>query len=202
MVLGVFLKWYAIIIVAIRDIIGLISRWKVRGVVDGLVYLHSRTPPVIHGDLHDGNILITATGDALICDFGLSRIRHDITRTNTAIHEGGRSRFVAPELSSGPNQFRSNEASDVYSLSMTIYSLGVHKPPLWNVEHNAQASRLLEAGKRPGCESDSQSAGDVEEFIGLDLARSVKLWSLLRRMWVDAPSERITASEVREELRL
>lgn len=40
-----------------------------------------------------------ASGEPIICDFGLSRIRHEVTRTRTMIHEGGRTRFLVPELS-------------------------------------------------------------------------------------------------------
>ncbi|KAF8309876.1 kinase-like protein, partial [Clavulina sp. PMI_390] len=160
------------------------------GVVAGLVYLHSQTPPIIHGDLHDRNILITASGHALICDFGLSRIRHDITRTHTTLNQGGRLRFIAPELSRGPEQFRSNEASDVYSLAMTIYSLGVCKVPLWDTANDRQAVKLLEEGKRPGYDLDLQSVTDVERFGGLEDSSNLKLWSLLRQMWVHDPAER------------
>ncbi|KAF8309928.1 kinase-like protein [Clavulina sp. PMI_390] len=172
----------------------------VKGIVDGLVYLHSRTPPVIHGDLHDRNIIVTASGDALICDFGLSRIRHDITRTHTIIHEGGRLRFIAPELSMGPMQFRSNEASDIYSLAMTIYRLGVHKLPLWNIADDRQAVKLLETGIRPGFISELQPVSEGEKFIGLDIACNMKLWLLLQQMWVHVPMERTTASAVRDQL--
>ncbi|KAF8301046.1 kinase-like protein [Clavulina sp. PMI_390] len=172
----------------------------VRGVVAGLVYLHSQTPPIIHGDLHDRNILITDSGHALICDFGLSRIRHDITRTHTTLNQGGRLRFIAPELSRGPEQFRSNEASDIYSLAMTIYSLGVCKVPLWDTANDRQAVKLLEEGKRPGYDLDLQSVTDVERFGGLEDSSNLKLWSLLRQMWVHDPAERITAHRVREEL--
>ncbi|KAF8323413.1 kinase-like protein, partial [Clavulina sp. PMI_390] len=163
-----------------------------------LIYLHSRSPPVIHGDLHDRNILITAAGDALICDFGLSRIRHEVTRTHTTIRQGGRVRFVSPELSRGPDHFRSNEASDIYSLAMTIYSLGVGKKPLWNTELDKKAAKLAEQGMRPGFGIDSMD--DLETFGGLGAAPSWILWTLLRQMWKHEPTERIAVSAVRDHL--
>ncbi|KAF8304818.1 kinase-like protein [Clavulina sp. PMI_390] len=172
----------------------------VRDVVNGLAYLHSRSPPVIHGDLHDKNILITASGDALICDFGLSRIRHDITRTNTSLSQGGRLRFLSPELSRGPDQFRTNEASDIYSLAMTIYSLGVGKVPLWEIERDIQAVKLLEEGRRPGPESNARSSETMESLGDLDAVSTLKLWSLLGQMWVHEPEERITIAVVSRAL--
>ncbi|KAF8286974.1 kinase-like protein [Clavulina sp. PMI_390] len=172
---------------------------QTKGIVDGVVYLHSRNPPVIHGDLHDRNILITVSGDPLICDFGLSHINHSIPRTNTTHSEGGYPRFVAPELSSGAEPY-SNEASDIYSLGMTIYSLGVGKKPFWKIKIAAQAQRLLESGRRPEPEAVSQSVNDSETFRGLDAHSTSKLWLLLPQMWAHKPAERITAIAVRKEL--
>ncbi|KAF8311066.1 kinase-like protein, partial [Clavulina sp. PMI_390] len=158
---------------------------KVKGVVDGVAYLHSRVPPVIHGDIHYHNILITGSGDALICDFGLSRIRHMIPRTNTQFSEGGHIRFTAPEITSGQIML-CNEASDIYSLAMTIYSLGVGKPPLYHVPGDQRAVRLMEHGERPSYLPGSR----MDAFCGPNDAIVPDIWRLLERMWVQEPRDR------------
>lgn len=43
-----------------------------QGVVAGAEFLHSYTPPIIHGDLKGSNILISAAGAPKIADFGTS----------------------------------------------------------------------------------------------------------------------------------
>ncbi len=40
----------------------------------GLMYLHNRTPSVIHRDLSAGNVLISGEGKAKIADLGASKI--------------------------------------------------------------------------------------------------------------------------------
>ncbi|KAJ7206223.1 kinase-like protein [Mycena rebaudengoi] len=65
----------------------------------GLEYLHGRK--ICHGDLKGINVLVEGTGRALLCDFGLARIKADITsRTrmagDTAI--SGSRNWMAPEL--------------------------------------------------------------------------------------------------------
>lgn len=61
------------------------------------------------------------------------------------LQQGGRARFVAPELSAGPEKFRINEASDIYSLAMTIYALGTGLPPFHHLSIHA-ATRAAELG--------------------------------------------------------
>ena len=65
-------------------------------VCSALVYMHSRSPPVVHGDLKSGNILMQRDGPlvhAKVLDFGLSRI---LARNARAL--GGTLRYMAPEV--------------------------------------------------------------------------------------------------------
>ncbi|KDQ17864.1 hypothetical protein BOTBODRAFT_643864 [Botryobasidium botryosum FD-172 SS1] len=42
-------------------------------IAQGLEYMHTRDPPIIHGDLKANNILVSDDGFACLSDFGLSR---------------------------------------------------------------------------------------------------------------------------------
>lgn len=72
----------------------------VRQVVEGLVYLHSQDPPVVHGDLKGGNVLIGKEGDAALCDFGLSTLLmvNPATMTMSTVAVGT-VRWCAPGMS-------------------------------------------------------------------------------------------------------
>jgi len=86
------------------------------GAAHGLEYLHTRQPPITHGDLRgvgtfkptlhlltvfEANILVSPAGEACLADFGLSKIMevasgdssHGTTTTNA-----GATRWMAPEL--------------------------------------------------------------------------------------------------------
>jgi serine/threonine protein kinase len=89
-------------------------------------------------------------GEALLCDFGLSRIRHEVARTRTDIRSGGRVPYLAPELLAGIDQYRTTEASDVYALAMTFVELGTLLPPFHGVVANEfKLSNLVQDGLRP-----------------------------------------------------
>jgi len=162
----------------------------VLGLFDGICYLHTRLPPIIHGDLHDRNVLVSGTGDCLLCDFGLSRIRHEISRTQTTIHQGGRQRFIAPEISSGLVA-RINEKSDLYSLAMTIYALGTLSLPFEHIDRDLAVYRAVQEGERP---QPCNSLG------GLAAEETTHLWSLIERVWNQDPVCRPTVSSARDEI--
>lgn len=75
-------------------------RKLVRQVAEGLIYLHSRGPPVVHGDLKGGNVLINAKGEVGLCDFGLSKVLQDCPSALTTSNLGvGTLRWCAPGMS-------------------------------------------------------------------------------------------------------
>ncbi|HEY0607111.1 MAG TPA: ABC transporter substrate-binding protein [Herpetosiphonaceae bacterium] len=95
-----------------------IRSWVVQ-ILDALEYLHSRTPPVMHGDIKPAN-LILSNGTIFLVDFGIS------TGLNGAALSSSDSRqYISPEHSTGlllPE-------SDLYSLSATVYHLLTGRPP-------------------------------------------------------------------------
>lgn len=126
----------------------------------------------------------------MLCDFGLSRIRYEISRTHTTIHQGGRQRFVAPEITSG-GEGRVNEKSDIYALAMTVYALGTRSLPFGHIGQDAAACRVARKGERPPkCDS----------LGGLTREETERLWSLMERMWDRVPQGRPMMSSARDEM--
>lgn len=87
-------------------------------VLEILVYLQSRVPPIIHRDIKPENILIDEAGNAYLIDFGFARIgTGEIAMSSVAAGTFG---FMAPE------QLRNrelNEATDLYGLGATLICL-------------------------------------------------------------------------------
>lgn len=107
----------------------------------GLVYLHLHG--IVHGDLKavsdhpivmhiflpkpilQLNVLIDDAGNAVLCDFGLSRVKADvISRTANAEDSGiiGSRNWMAPELLIGKSL---KKPSDIYAFGMTLYEVNV-----------------------------------------------------------------------------
>ena len=145
-----------------------------------ILYVHSKC-----------NVVVSRTGDCLLCDFGLSRIRHEIGRTYTTILQGGRARFVAPEIWCGEED-RINEPSDIYSLAMTIYALGTRSVPFAHIRSDAAACKAAREGERP---QKPVSLG------GLTINEIELMWPLMEKMWSIVPRLRPTVSSARDEMK-
>ncbi|KAF8318093.1 kinase-like protein [Clavulina sp. PMI_390] len=155
------------------------------GTNKGIAYLHSREPPVIHGDLHPGNILLGENSNPLLCDFGLSRIRHEMTRTRTQAQAGGKTRYLAPELSTSPQErFRTSWQSDIYAFSMVVLYMWTGKKPFSDIDDEGQVFIKSSKGLRPKRPSSSTI------LVSLPEAVNVALWKLLAEMWAQDPAKR------------
>jgi eukaryotic-like serine/threonine-protein kinase len=91
---------------------------------DGLTYLHTRQPPIIHRDIKPQNIIITPTGQAILVDFGISKVYDPNLKTTMG------ARAVTPGYSP-PEQYGGGTSarSDVYALGATVYHLLTGQEP-------------------------------------------------------------------------
>lgn len=87
-------------------------------VLEILVYLQKRTPPVIHRDIKPENILVDEQLNAYLVDFGLARIGGEQMALSSVA--AGTPGFMPPEEQFGRPL---SEASDLYSLGATLMCL-------------------------------------------------------------------------------
>ncbi|KAF8577558.1 kinase-like protein [Ramaria rubella] len=113
---------------------------------EGLLYLHSRNPSVVHGDMKGANILITDYGAAVVADFGLSKINHEAT--TTMLKGAGSPRWMAPELfapGDGPSR---TTMSDVYAFGHVMLEIYSNQLPFFDVREDIQVLFALIRGER------------------------------------------------------
>ena len=94
-------------------------------VAQGLRFLHSAKPQVVHGDLKAQNILIDMNFMAKVSDFGMS------AKSNTTAV--GTPYWMAPELLTGESH--NTASSDVYSYGILIYEIYSGRPPYEGEEY-------------------------------------------------------------------
>lgn len=105
-------------------------------VAEGMAYLHSRSPPVVHRDLKPHNVLEAHNGVMKICDFGLVKTRNA---------GAGTPAYMAPELLNG-QQF--TKAVDVYAFGVLLCELYTGMIPFREYEF-LDVKRAVCRGDRP-----------------------------------------------------
>ncbi|EGC31480.1 hypothetical protein DICPUDRAFT_99201 [Dictyostelium purpureum] len=120
-------------------------------IANGMNYLHSLKPQIIHRDLTSQNILIDKNGVAKIADLGISRFKNELgDKTMTSI---GNPRWRAPEVTKGQKY---SEKVDVFGFGMILYEMFTRRVPFHEHEQ-VQASFKIASGERPTLPSSVDS---------------------------------------------
>ncbi|KAF7309157.1 hypothetical protein MKEN_01118000 [Mycena kentingensis (nom. inval.)] len=154
---------------------------KVLDVALGLEYLHQLK--LVHGDLKAVNILVSASGQAVLADFGLSTITDSkfLMSTSTA-KVGGTVRWQAPELfHAAPN----SRASDIYAYGCVCYEIFTGRVPFWEVTNDVAVMFKVMKNIRPT---------QMREI-------PVQIWALMIRCWAEEAESRPTIHAVISTLR-
>ncbi|WP_375766221.1 protein kinase [Archangium gephyra] len=94
-----------------------------RQVLEVLVYLHGRAPPVVHRDIKPANLLRRDDGRLVLVDFGSARVLAEGNASPATIT--GTFGYMAPEQLAGSASPR----SDLYGLGATLLHLLSRQPP-------------------------------------------------------------------------
>jgi len=103
-------------------------------IVHGLIYLHSSSPPIIHGDLKPTNIIFDNENNVKLMDFGFSTIKKETREYNNETTSKGQLRWMAPELLIENPTLK----SDIYSFGIIIWQLLTRKLPYPEAKNEVQ----------------------------------------------------------------
>ena len=112
----------------------------IQDIAQGLRFLHSNLPQVIHGDLKSKNVLVDRKFRAKVADFGLSKY-------GSSRNVCGTPYFMAPELLSGKSG--NTAPSDVYAFGMLLYEAFSRKDPYDGEVPSSVLFAVMESNKRP-----------------------------------------------------
>jgi leucine-rich repeat protein SHOC2 len=146
-------------------------------VAAGLLYMHTRRPPLIHRDIKSGNVLLTAVGDpnvtAKLADFGTMREKMS---TFISVHGALTLAYAAPEIFSKRKNIdpKQDEKVDVWAWGVLMWEvLSKKRPPMGYLEPPAKActasKRLLQRCliENPG---DRPSSAELVHEMGTNLS--------------------------------
>ncbi|KAE9404707.1 kinase-like protein [Gymnopus androsaceus JB14] len=148
-------------------------------ILKGLKYLHTRNPPVVHGDLKGSNVLVSDSGNCCLADFGLAGMMSTFqTLSSITGNQRGSVRWMAPELFDFTALARLSTYTDMYALGCTILEIITGAPPFSEVKlPDIAISIQVMNGTRPS-----------RPAVGF----SDELWRAVTTCWAHPPNDRPT----------
>ncbi|GIL51335.1 hypothetical protein Vafri_7343 [Volvox africanus] len=150
-----------------------------RDVASGMQYLHSRKPPVIHGDLRSPNLLLDLTIDrerprfhVRIADFGLARMANGATGS-VMVSKMTNPRWLAPEVI---RNSAVGKAADVYSFSIIMWEMLTWKQPYQDMMSVQVMFSTVTENSRPEVPPDAELPGAPGTSLPLYIQLMERCW--------------------------
>eukprot|EP00931_Biecheleriopsis_adriatica_P008401 TRINITY_DN109596_c0_g1_i1.p1 TRINITY_DN109596_c0_g1~~TRINITY_DN109596_c0_g1_i1.p1 ORF type:complete len:496 (-),score=76.74 TRINITY_DN109596_c0_g1_i1:62-1549(-) len=131
------------------------------GVLNGLDYLHTREPPVIHRDIKGANILVDVDFNVKLADFGCSK-RSNVTTSYTTV---GSVPWMAPEVIQQAEGY--GRKADMWSLGCVLIEMATAEKP-WGKD---AFENVFFALRHIGMTEELPSIPDTMNELGQDFAR-------------------------------
>ena len=122
----------------------------------------------------------------MLCDFGRTRVLHQVQRSRSTASPGGSVRYLAPEMVKSKKVIRPTVHSDCYAFAMVIIELTTLQDPFCERENTLSVGPAVVEGRRPGRPEVGLLAG----------ARGEPLWQLVQELWQGEPDRRPPMQEV------
>ncbi|KAK9072383.1 hypothetical protein SSX86_008817 [Deinandra increscens subsp. villosa] len=140
-----------------------LKKWS-KQILEGLLYLHSHDPPVIHRDLKCDNIFVNGNqGEVKIGDLGLAAILLQARAAHSVI---GTPEFMAPEL----YEEEYNELVDIYAFGMCLLELVTFEYPYCECVNAAQIYKKVTSGVKPASLAKVKDP-EIKSFIEKCIAK-------------------------------
>ncbi|KAI3717806.1 hypothetical protein L1987_69651 [Smallanthus sonchifolius] len=141
-----------------------LKKWS-KQILEGLSYLHSHDPPVIHRDLKCDNIFVNGNqGEVKIGDLGLAAILLQARAAHSVI---GTPEFMAPEL----YEEEYNELVDIYAFGMCLLELVTFEYPYCECANAAQIYKKVTSGVKPASLANVKDP-EIKSFIEKCIAKA------------------------------
>ncbi|KAG8999321.1 hypothetical protein FRB90_012094 [Tulasnella sp. 427] len=178
----------------------------IKDTLEGVKYLHTRQPPICHGDLKSMNILVSSSYRAIITDFGSARtlrgqkddvakdgrdgdglqraIPHDQGPTIQVVTSGSRLTLTGPAFSlrwAPPevvNGRRPHLSSDIWAVGWVCWEAMTNQIPFQDVNAEGLLTLKVMQGEVPATREDDQ------------LSQIIALCSLMKDCWAFDPAAR------------
>ncbi|KIO20587.1 hypothetical protein M407DRAFT_81401 [Tulasnella calospora MUT 4182] len=162
---------------------------QIRDVGEGVDYLHTRQPPICHGDLKSLNILVNSSFRAVITDFGSARIKPHLDAMKedklTLTDAGFSIRWTAPEVLDDGVQ---DLPSDMWAVGWICWEIVTGKIPFEELDRQGAIIAHVVKGKLPAIREENE------------LSDVLTLCNLMSNCWIGNPTKRIDASNFRRKV--
>ncbi|KAJ3025301.1 UNVERIFIED_CONTAM: Serine/threonine-protein kinase wnk4 [Siphonaria sp. JEL0065] len=158
-----------------------LKKWC-RQILQGLNYLHSRNPPIIHRDLKCENIFMNSNGQAKIGDLGLA-IPKSRDHASSVL---GTPEFMAPEL----YDENYDEKVDIYAFGMVVLEMVTKEYPYSECTNQYQIYKKVTSGVRPlslSKISDEQTIQFIELCIQFNPHQRPSAFELMSHPFLKVP---------------